>query len=126
VWVSNDILPGDGRAAGWGYGTKIVDTIPDDAEILSASIYLPLLAAGAIAPRLRLHPFGERPRAGLLFAGNSYPLSAIDGWVPIPLSVIDFLKANVGGLGLDAMNDTTYRGLQRDQYSGALDITFSA
>ncbi|PPF56096.1 hypothetical protein C5B94_04020 [Clavibacter michiganensis] len=126
TWVSDDVLPGAGRTAGWGYGTKVVDTIPDTAEILSASIYLPLLGAGKIAPRFRLHPFGQKPRTGLVFAGNSYPLAALDGWVPLPLAAVDFLKANVGGLGLDVSNDVAYRGLQRDQYSGALDITFSA
>lgn len=109
----------------WFYGTKIRDSIPDTATPTRARIYLPILEINIDAPgQLRLHTHRKKPAGAPSFTGSAYPVPAVSGWRDIPLSWIDFLKANDGGIGFDGGGFWIVRGTDTDAQSGALDITY--
>lgn len=117
VWASNTT-----RGA-WFYGSGIADSIPDNAEIRLARIYLSPSKISGSAPRLQVH---TNPGKGgqINFIGSYYELPARSGWVNIPLSFIDHLKANSGGLGMNRGGYSIFRGVHSDPLSGALDIAW--
>jgi len=125
-WAINDVYASASTTGMWWYGSKIADTIPDDAVIRSAAIYLPARQLSGDAPNLGYHGSAPKPAAPTGFAAT-YPLTGErSGWVPFPPGWVDYLKANIGGLGFDHGGYNIYRGLASDQLSGALDISWEA
>lgn len=122
-WRTNEVWSSASNHGGWFYGSAIRDTIPDDAPISGAQIYLP--------PPVRLlgaMPFGRhgadsKPTGALTFADTS-TLPGTSGWVNIPFSLIDHLKSNPGGLGFNYGGYNVWPGTQRDGQSGRLRVTF--
>lgn len=124
-WWTNTVRANVDDGA-WFYGSKIKDTIPDNAVIASAQIYLPIQQIVVNAPgQLRLHTHPAKPAGAPTFTGSSSPLSAVAGWRDIPLSFIDFLKVNDGGIGFDGGGQWVNYGVASDQLSGALDISWT-
>lgn len=110
----------------WFYGSKIKDTIPDNAVIQSALIYLPIQTIVINAPgQLKLHTHATKPAGAPTFTGSAFAVSAQPGWRSIPTSFIDYLKANTGGIGFDGGGQWVNYGVSSDQLSGALDITWN-
>lgn len=105
----------------WFYGSVIADTIPDDATITDVAIYLSAIQVAFGNPILGTHanaaPPGSAPAVSNLVTapGNS-------GWVPLPTSIGDFLKGNVGGIGTAHGGYNIYRSRSADGQSGALKI----
>jgi hypothetical protein len=126
-WFTNDVYASSSNTGGWWYGSKVRDTIPDNAQVKSASIFLnPRQVAGS-APVLRLHTSESQPSGPLSFTAAPQTLNgARTGWVPIPLAWVDFLKSNAGGVGFEHGGYSIFRGTQSDQLSGALDISWAA
>lgn len=121
-WRTNDVWSSASNIGAWFYGSKIRDTIPDSAVILSASINLPLQQQLGSAPFGR-HSADYKPGGALGIAATS-TLSGKSGEIDIPASLIDHLKANPGGLGFDLGGKNIWRGTQRDGGSGRVTVTF--
>jgi hypothetical protein len=125
-WWTNTVRANVDDGA-WFYGNKIRDTIPDSATIVSARIYLPIQSIVIDAPgQLRLHNEPSKPGGAPTFVGSAFAMSARRGWRTIPTSFIDYLKANVGGIGFDGGGYWINYGVASDGLSGALDITYDA
>jgi hypothetical protein len=127
-WSTTDVTSvstGNNDGA-WFYGSKIKDTIPDTATIVSAFIYLPLTSQQTGTPLLQLHTSPTRPGGNVAFTGSTFGLTAKSGWVQIPNTFIDALKATDGGLGFSSGGYNIWRGVATDGLSGALDITYQA
>lgn len=123
-WRTNEVWSSASNLGAWFYGSKIRDTIPDGAVIKSATIFLPLRQQLGAAPFGR-HGSEAKPGGPVTFAGLS-TLGSNSGWVAIPTSLIDHLKANPGGLGYDYGGYNIWRGTQQDGLSGALNVTYTA
>lgn len=122
-WRTNDVWCSASNVGAWFYGTKIKDTIPDSASIVKAEIYLPrpIRLLGAM-------PFGRHTSAskpgGAVSVTNTSTLPGTSGWVTIPTSHVDFLKANTGGLGFALGGYSIWPGTQSNGQSGALRVTY--
>lgn len=123
-WRTNDVWSSASNTGGWFYGSKIRDTIPDTAVITGAWIYLPLQEQLGGAPFGR-HGSDSKPGGALGFADVT-TLQSRSGWVPIPAGLIDYLKANPGGLGFGFGGKNIWRGTQKDGSSGAVRVTYRA
>jgi len=121
-WRINDVWSSASNSGAWFYGTKIRDTIPDSAAIVSAEIYLPLLKDLGSFPFGR-HGSASKPGGPVTITATS-TLPGKSGWVPIPTSLIDDLKVNVGGLGFALGGYNIWAGTQRDGLSGAVRVTY--
>jgi len=125
-WNTRDVWSSNTYVGAWFYGSKIRDSIPDTARILSAAIYLNPRQLQGAAPNFRYHTSNTRPGGTVTFGGTTFALPLVRGWTPVPLAFIDFLKVNAGGVGFQNGGYSIYRGTQADQLSGALDISWEA
>lgn len=125
-WWTNEVWASDNNHGAWFYGSKIKDTIPDTATISKVEIYLPAYSTFGDPPNFRTHTHATRPAGAPSYTATVTALSsARSGWVSLPTSVGDFLKANTGGTGMRQGGYTKYRGTQTDAQSGALRITYT-
>jgi hypothetical protein len=124
-WFTNDVYSSASNDGAWFYGNKIRDSIPDNATITLARIYLNNRQASGSAPLLQLHNAAGKPGGTVSFIGISFALPARSGWVGIPLGLVDYLKNNSGGLGFASGGYTIFRGVAADGLSGALDIAWT-
>lgn len=109
------------------YGSKIADTIPDDARINYVRLYLDPESTYGDPANLRLHSntsFGSGPA----WQGASWPLSPPGGpdWVQIPNWFGEWLRSNAGGVGFDTGGYHIFRSITTNPMSGALDINYTA
>lgn len=125
-WTKADVWASDSLTGFWWYGTGIADTIPDNASITSAAIYLSPSRTGGAAPNLQLHNTATRPGSEPAFVGSAYQPPGRSGWQPIPLSFVDYLKANGGGIGVNHGGYNIFRSRGQDGLSGALDLSWQA
>lgn len=124
-WRTNEVWSSASNQGAWFYGSVIADTIPDSAGIVSAAIYLPLPTRLLGAMPFGRHGYGSKPGGAVSFAATS-TLPGTSGWVPIPTTLIDHLKSNIGGLGFDYGGYNIWPGTQSDGQSGKLRITFDS
>lgn len=124
-WRTNEVWSSASNIGAWFYGSKIADTIPDDASIVSAKIYLP-----APIRLLGARPFGRHTAAsqpsGPVAITNTSTLAGTSGWVPIPTSHLDALKTAPGGLGFGLGGYNVWPGTQDDGASGTLRVVYDA
>lgn len=122
-WRTNDVWSSASNIGAWFYGSKIRDTIPDNASIQSASIVLPL------RERLGAAPFGrhsaEQKPSGSIAIVSTGSLPNLSGEVSIPTGLIDHLKSNPGGLGFDFGGKNIWTGTQNDGESGRVTVTYT-
>ena len=97
-WRTQDIWSSSNNKSGWFYGSQIVDTIPDTASIVSSQIFLPNPIRLSGARPFGRHAYTEKPGGEPTISATS-TLPGTSGWVDIPTTLIDHLKANPGGLG---------------------------
>lgn len=122
-WRTNDVWSSASNIGAWFYGTQVKDTIPDGAKIRKAWIYLPrpIRLLGA-------RPFGrhtaEKKPGGSLSITDTSTLGKTSGLVEIPTSLVDFLKANDGGLGFALGGYNIWPGTQKDGRSGQLRVEY--
>lgn len=126
-WWQNDVWCSARNIGAWFYGNKFRDTIPDDASIISARIYLPQTKNLGAAPFGR-HGFATKPVGAVTFAAVS-ELPEVSGrrtgWRSIPVGLIDHLKSNTGGLGFAGGGYSIWAGTQKDAQSGAVRVTYT-
>lgn len=126
-WWTNEVWASDNNHGAWFYGSKVKDTIPDSAVIVKTEIFLPAYYTFGFPPNFRTHTHASKPAGAPSYTGTVTVLSsARSGWVTLPNSVGDFLKANTGGTGMRQGGFNKYRGTQGDAQSGALRITFDS
>lgn len=123
-WWTNDVYASDNNIGAWFYGTKVADTIPDSAVILSARIYLPARQVQGFKPNLGYHNSAAKP-GGALSILSAAALAVASGWVDISPGYVDAIKAG-GGIGLNHGGYNIYRGTASDGFSGALDVIYQA
>lgn len=124
-WWTNDVRSSASNRGAWFYGSKIRDTIPSTASIVSASIYLPKPKRLLGSRPFGRHTHGSKPGGGISIVDDS-TLSATSGWVPIPTTLVDDLKTAVGGLGFDIGGYNVWPGTQADGQSGSLRVTYDS
>jgi hypothetical protein len=124
-WFTGDVYASDSNTGAFFYGSKVRDSIPDNAAITGARIYLNPRQSSGAAPILRAHTSATKPGGPVTFTGAGYALPARSGWVNIPTSMVDFLKANNGGIGFEHGGYSIFRGVSSDGLSGALDISWT-
>lgn len=122
-WRINDVWSSANNYGAWFYGNKIRDTIPDSASIVSAEIYLPSPDRLTGARPFGRHSYPSKPGGAPTISATS-TLAGTAGWVAIPTSLIDHLKANDGGLGFALGGWNIWPGTQRDGLSGAVRVTY--
>lgn len=123
---SSDVYASASRRSLWVYGSKIANTIPDNAVIEDIGITLPLLSDQAgNRPMLGTHTNATMPSTSPTIA-NLTAIASPSGRVPLPTSFGDLLKTSAAlGIGADGAGYAIFRGVQKDGQSGALDITYS-
>lgn len=124
-WWTNEVWASDNNHGAWFYGSKVKDTIPDTATIGKVEIFLPAYYQFGDPPNFRTHTHASKPGGAPSYTATVTPLSSRSGWVTLPTSVGDFLKANTGGTGFRQGGFTKFRGTQTDAQSGALRITYT-
>lgn len=122
-WRTNDVWSSAHNQGLWFYGTKIRDTIPNTATIISAQIYLPHWKQLLGARPFGRHAYASHPGGAPTISATS-TLPGTSGWVSIPTTLIDWLKVNTGGVGFDIGGYNIWPGTQSDGQSGALKITY--
>lgn len=121
-WRTQDIWSSASNKSGWFYGTQICDTIPDSAVIAAAQIYLPSPIRLLGAAPFGRHPYASKPGGEPAISATS-TLPGTSGWIDIPTSLIDHLKANVGGLGFDLGGYNIWPG---GGQSGTVRVTYDS
>lgn len=127
-WNTNEVwaVTTGNNLGAWFYGSKIKDTIPDGATIVSASIYLPLFFDQGSAPVARVHGSAAKPGGNVAPSGATHTLSPRSGWAALPTAFLDVLKSADGGIALVNGGWAKYSGTGSDGQSGALDVTWTS
>lgn len=120
-WWTAQVYASDTNTGAFFYGTKIADTIPDGATIVSIEIYISISDLEFQAPNIGVHGSASKP-GGNVSVAFSAPVNIADGWIGIPTSHGDYLKANAGGIGIDSGGFSILNSLDADPQSGALRI----
>lgn len=129
AWWTNDVYSAINNDSAWFYGSKIRDTIPDTAVILSAYIYIPIRAININADGvMKMHTNSVKGSTPPAWAGGPYNqlVPPATGWHAIPTFWVDYMKANDAGIGFETGGYWVAKGTGSDAYSGALDITYQA
>lgn len=128
AWITSMVRVSDSNIAGFHYGTALGSTLPDDAVIMSGQIYLPATQnRWAKAPRIQAF---NGPAPSSTGVGDAIELPARKGWVDVPISVLEQLRAGTRGLKLlrtavsSEGTDDIYKTLNQDPMSGALRLTW--
>lgn len=115
-WASNN------NRGIWTYGARVVDALRG-ANVTRAEIHLPLLSQLGNAS-LGLHSHGSIPGgAPSINLNHPLPIGGRSGWVELPAGWGEWLRDNVGGIGVFAPGGgyTQWAGVDTDPaWSGAL------
>lgn len=108
------------------YGTKIADTIPSSAQILSVELYLNAEQIQGADPIITLHGHAWKPGGNPGLSGG-FPIDIRGtGWWGLPTSIGDALKAGGGsrGIGFNTGGYNIFSAAPGE--SGALRIRYRA
>jgi hypothetical protein len=123
-WWTNQVYASDTNIGAWFYGSQIADTIPDAATIQSVEIYISIASFRFQAPNFGVHGSGSKP-AGAVGLSQLTSVAIANGWVSLPTSFGDTLKATVGGVGINQGGYSILNSLTTDPASGALRIRWT-
>lgn len=123
-WWTDEVWAKTGHTGAWFYGPTIHNTILDASVILSIRLYVSARSLSFHAPNIGYHSSGTKPAGNVTVAGTAETAVPLSGWVTLPNSIADYLKANVGGIGINAGGDSFFRSIQDDPSSGALEISW--
>lgn len=123
-WWTNKVYASASNKSAFFYGSKVGDTLPNDAVIDAIAIYLTPERNSGNQPRIGTHGYQSNP-GGQPVINNLMSLAKTSGWVPLPTSFGDQLKAGAQwGVGFDGAGYAIFRGTQQDGQAGALDISW--
>lgn len=99
-WWTGEVWASDSNLGAWWYGSKINDTIPSGAVIQKVEIFVPggTQISGS-NPNFALHGDQSKPGGAPGLTTVASP-SIAPGWVSLPNSVGDALKAGGGSWGV--------------------------
>lgn len=120
-WWTAQVWSSDSNIGAWFYGTKIADTIPDTAAIISVEIYISPVQILYAPPNIGVHGSAGKP-SGAVAVSSATPIGVAAGWIGLPPSFGDYLKANYGGIGIAHGGYSIFNSLAADAQSGALRI----
>lgn len=123
-WWGNDPWASDSNVGIWVYGNRIQDALKG-ANVTRIFIYLPLIQqVGSCA--IGLHTHGDIP-GGAPSIGSlvTLPLGSRAGWVELPSAWGNFLRDNLGGIGVTAPSGgyNQWTGVNLQPLSGALSFS---
>jgi hypothetical protein len=124
-WHLADVWASNSKIGAWFYGTKISDTVPASATILSVEMYMaPTKILGV--PNLVAHANPVRPAGGLAISSANVPVGIAAGWVGLPIAFGQHLKAGGSsfGVGVNHGGFSKFASLAQDPMSGALRIRY--
>lgn len=106
------------------FGTKIADTIPASASVSAVEVYISPQQIQGSNPNFALHAHQSRP-GGPPTLLSSTPVDIAAGWIGLPTSFGNALKAGGGsfGIGLNHGGYNILRSLVQDGQSMAVRIT---
>jgi hypothetical protein len=123
-WWTNQVYASANNVSAFFYGSKIADTIPDEATIDSISVFLSPTRNSGNQPRIGTHGYTSNPGSAPTI-GNLVSLANASDWVALPTSFGDLLKTGAQwGVGFDGAGFAIFKGTQQDGQAGALDITW--
>lgn len=124
-WTKADVWASDSLVGAWFTGPAVADTIPDGAEVTYSAIYLDPTRTGGDPPNIQVHTSNTRPSGAPTFIGAPFQPAGRSGWQRIPTSMIDYIKVNGGGIGLNHGGYNVFRSKgDSSGLSGALDIAW--
>lgn len=123
-WWSDDVYAQSGQTGAWFYGTKINDTIPDTATILSIELFIVNDDPIQGTPNIGYHSYPTKVDGVNVNVSGAPAVPIIFGWSSLPTYYGDYLKATSGGIGIDgnSMGTTICKSSRKDGSSGALRI----
>jgi hypothetical protein len=123
-WWTNQVYASASNRSAFFYGSKIADTIPDEATIDSISVFLSPTRNSGNQPRIGTHGYTSNPGSAPTI-GNFVSLANASGWVALPTPFGDLLKTGAQwGVGFDGAGFAIFKGTQQDGQAGALDIAW--
>lgn len=126
-WFTGQVYASASNLGAFFFGTKIPDTIPAAATITGVEMYISPVQISGSAPNVAVHAHAGKP-------GGAPSLSTVAavgigaGWVGLPISVGNALKAGGGALGVGFNHGgfSIMRDLGADGLSGALRISWTS
>ena len=124
-WWTQQVWSSDNNVGAWFYGSKIADTIPAGAEILSINIYLSVVQIFGSPANFALHNHASRP-GGAPVLGSLTALAPTSGWRALPESFGNALRrgGTAKGIGFSHGGYHVFRSVGQDGQSGALRIRY--
>ena len=126
-WWTDQVWSSDNNLGAWFYGTKIRDTIPAGAQIRSVQVFLSPTQLFGDPANFTIHGHAYQP-SGSPALYSSALTAPSGGWVGLPVSFGNALRAGGGALGIGIAHGGfhIFRSLAQDALSGALHIRFRA
>lgn len=123
-WWTDLLYASDNNLAAAIYGSTISDTIPAAAGVSRVETYISAQQITGSPPNFALHAYQSKP-GGSPALTSSTPVAIAPGWVDLPLSFGDALKAGGGsyGIGLNHGGYSILHSRTQDGESLALRIT---
>lgn len=127
-WSTTEPRASNGYLGAWHYGSKIRDTIPASAELVSLEVFVAYASKFGNPPNFALHDQGSQ--AGAPNLTSSFPWAVTDGWNSMPpaQAAVFFaaLKAGGGsvGIGLDHGGQNRFKSIGEEPQSGKIRITY--
>lgn len=125
-WWQPQVWASDNNKGIWGYASQIPDTIPAAAVPESIEIYISAALISGDPPNFGVHGYGgttgaPEPSYALL---TTVPVAP--GWVALPLSFANALKAGGGyvGVGVNGGGYSKFNSLSDDPDSGRIRIRY--
>lgn len=124
-WWGNDPWASSNNVGIWVYGRAILDAVGPGATVSAAYVFLPLISQVGLAS-IGVHDYPGIPGGAPSIPGGSLavlPIGGRSGWVPLGVSVGQYLAAGNRGLGVVAPGGngyTRWRGTASDAMSGAV------
>jgi hypothetical protein len=125
-WWNSQVWAQSSGQGAWFYGTKIPGTIPAAATILSVEVYCSVVSLFGGDPVWVVHGLPTRPAGSPALSGGTAIHVSGSGWLALPTSFGNQLKAGGGGygLGLNHGGLNKFNSLAADPQSGAIRIRY--
>lgn len=121
-WLTAQVWASNSNISGWFYGSKIADTIPDGATIVSIEIWISISSLYVNGPVFGYHSNGSKPGGAPSLSGLTSRSISDRTWLGLPTAFGDYLKSHVGGVGIQHGGYSILNALSADPQSGALRI----
>jgi hypothetical protein len=124
-WWTSQVWSHPDHVGAWFFGSKIADTIPASASILSVEVFISAVAISGAAANFATHTSTSQPAGTPTFSATTAVAPAA-GWVTLPVAFGNRLRAGGGGFGVGVVHGGSHKfhGVNVDPMSGALRIGY--